>query len=142
MVIRSARPEERAALEALQRRASLAHADTRAALLAHPEAIDLPLAHIADCLVAEADRVVTGFAVALATGADSAELDGLFVEPAQWRGGTGRALVMHIAAGRSLTVVANPNVLGFYVRCGFVETGRTDTRFGPAITMFRQKGAV
>ena len=140
MVIRPAHPDERAELEAVQRRASLAHADTRAALLAHPEAIELPLAHIKDCLVAEADGVIIGFAVALATGTDTADLDGLFVEPVRWHAGAGRALVNSIAAGRHLTVVANPNVLGFYTRCGFTETGRTQTRFGPAITMIRNAG--
>jgi GNAT superfamily N-acetyltransferase len=140
MVIRAARPEERAALEALQRRASLMYADSRDALLANPEAIALPAAHIAHTIVVEGDGVVIGFAVALPISAGHAELDGLFVDPVGWRRGIGRALVAHAGADRTLTVIANPNALGFYTRCGFARTGATTTRFGPAITMTRPPG--
>lgn len=140
MVIRPATKAERGALENLQRRASLIYEDSRAALLAHPDAIDLPAAHIPHTLVAEADGAITGFAVALPLPDGSADLDGLFVDPHVWRGGTGRALVVAVASGRSLSVVANPNALGFYTSCGFVETGRGATRFGPAILMYRPQG--
>lgn len=137
MVIRPARADERTMLIELQRAASLMHADSRAALLAHPEAIDLPVAHLPHTLVAEGDGTVIGFAVTLPNDAGHAELDGLFVAPDVWRSGAGRALVELAGNGRVLTVVANPNALQFYERCGFLESGSTETRFGPAITMTR-----
>jgi GNAT superfamily N-acetyltransferase len=142
MVIRPASPDERGGLIELQRAASLMHADSRDALLAHPEAIDLPMAHLPHTLVAERGGIVVGFAVALPIDAGNAELDGLFVAPAAWRSGTGRALVAAVARDRALRVVANPNALGFYERCGFIETGSAETRFGPAITMTRPKGDI
>jgi GNAT superfamily N-acetyltransferase len=141
MVIRPARLEERAMLIELQRAASLMHADSRAALLAHPEAIDLPEAHLPHTIVAERDGAVIGFAVTLPIDSDQADLDGLFVAPDVWRSGAGRALVAAAARDRALVVVANPNALHFYERCSFIETGSTETRFGPAITMTRPKGA-
>lgn len=147
--IRPARAAERAALEDLQRRASLALPDYRAQLDAHPDAIDLPAAQIAGgrVLVAEDEAGIAGFAAWLdGEGADEAALDGLFVEPARWRGGIGRALVAAIAAAaagagrRRLTVVANPGAVAFYARCGFAEAGEAQTRFGPAPVMVRSAG--
>jgi GNAT superfamily N-acetyltransferase len=127
--IRLARPAERIALEDLQRRASLARiAQGRV-------------------LVAEDEAGVAGFAVWIdGEGADEAELDGLFVEPARWRGGVGRALVAAIGAAAAeagktrLHVVANPTALAFYRSCGFVPSGETQTRFGPAPVMVRTTG--
>jgi N-acetylglutamate synthase-like GNAT family acetyltransferase len=141
--IRPARTAERAALEELQRRASLALPDYRAQLEAHPDAIDLPAVQIAQgrVLVAEDEADVAGFAAWVDGEADEAELDGLFVEPARWRGGIGRALVAAIAAAaagagkRRLIVVANPNAVAFYASCGFADAGETQTRFGPAPVM-------
>jgi len=139
MQIRPAEPDERAALAALQWRASLANADDRPHLEANPDAIDLPLAQIAagDVLVAEAGGRVAGFAAVV-----GGELDGLFVEPDKWRCGIGAALVeaaTHLARRRgvALSVIANPAARGFYERCGFVEEGTVATRFGPAIRMSR-----
>jgi hypothetical protein len=65
--IRPALPEEWAALEALQRRASIANANDRDAMIAHPDAIDLPLAQIHAGHVFAADRagVLAGFAAVL-----------------------------------------------------------------------------
>ena len=142
MVIRPAHADERAMLIDLQRAASLMHADSRAALLAHPEAIDLPAAHLPHTIVAERDGAVIGFAVTLPIDAGHAELDGLFVAPDVWRSGAGRALVALAGHDRVLSVVANPNALPFYQRCGFIETGSTATRFGPAVTMTRPRGAI
>ena len=48
LTIRLARPEEREDLEALQRRASLANENDRPHLEAHPDAIHLPPAQIAN----------------------------------------------------------------------------------------------
>lgn len=139
MRIRLARAEERQALEDLQRRASLANDTDREALLAHPDAIELPAEQIAreQVFVAEADGDVFGF-VALVDG----DLDGLFVEPQLWGRGIGKALVETAAhearrQGLSVTVIANPAALGFYQKCGFAVEGEAQTRFGPAIRMSR-----
>ncbi|MEI7932745.1 MAG: GNAT family N-acetyltransferase [Alphaproteobacteria bacterium] len=141
--IRFARPDERRALEELQRRASLANEHDREAILAHPEAIDLPPEQIAaqQVRVAERDGSVVGFAVTLPREDGQAELDGLFVEPGLWKGGTGRALVEDAGAMArqmgcaSLHVVGNPHALGFYEACGFETVGTFETRFGPGILM-------
>ena len=141
--IRLARPEERLALENLQRRASLALGDYREQLEANPDAIELPLAQIerGEVMIAEVDGLVAGFAAVLIED-DHAELDGLFVEPEQWRQGIGTALVdaaVHGARrqGLALMVVANPTVRDFYENCGFTCEGEAWTRFGPALRMSR-----
>lgn len=140
-MIRPARPDERQALEDLQRRASLAHADTRVALLAHPEAIELPPGHLARTIVAAEGNDLVGFAVLLPRDDGDAELDGLFVEPAAWRRGIGARLVQAAAAawaaGCVVHVVANPNATAFYTACGFVAAGEVSTRFGPGTLMQR-----
>ncbi len=139
--IRLARPEEREALEELQRRASLALGEYNEQLEANPDAIELPLAQVerGEVIVAELDGQVAGFAV-VQTNEDEAELDGLFVEPKLWRQGIGAALVaeaIHKARrrGLSLMVVANPSAREFYERCGFTLEGDAETRFGPALRM-------
>jgi GNAT superfamily N-acetyltransferase len=145
IVIRSAVQAERAGLEALQWRASLANDGDRDNLLAHPDAITLPTEQIAEnCVfVAERDGVVAGFAAVLPRPDGGAELDALFVEPHLWKTGVGRRLVDHIAdiaRGRAATflhVIGNPHAEGFYVSCGFSVTGTVDTRFGIGLAMRR-----
>ena len=139
LTIRPARPEEREALEDLQRRASLALPEYREQLEAHPDAIHLPPAQIANgqVLVAELDDRVAGFAAVV-----GGELDGLFVDPDLWRRRIGAALVnaaTHRARrrGLSLTVIANPAAREFYESCGFSFEGEAQTRFGPALRMSR-----
>jgi GNAT superfamily N-acetyltransferase len=112
-------------------------------LEANPEAIDLPLNHIeqGSVIVAEGVSAVAGFAVVI-IGPESAELEGLFVEPDFWRRGVGSLLVEEAAhrarsAGLSLTVIAAPEAQEFYEKCGFTAEGGTETRFGPAIIMSR-----
>lgn len=145
IVIRFALPSERAALEALQWRASLANEADREALLAHPDAISLPVEQLEfqNVFVAERDGAVAGFAAVVPRGDGDAELDGLFVEPAHWRTGIGRALVARsiehargFGAG-ALYVIGNNAARGFYEACGFEVTGTCETRFGPALTMRR-----
>jgi GNAT superfamily N-acetyltransferase len=138
-IIRLAHPEEREALEALQRRASLELPDYRAQLLANPDAIHLPASQIANgqVHVAELGGRVAGFAAVV-----GGELDGLFVEPDLWRRGIGAALVdaaTHEARrrGLALTVIANPTARGFYESCGFSHEGEAQTRFGPGLRMSR-----
>ena len=106
MRIRPAQIEERELLEDLQRRASLANAEHRAALLAHPDAIALPAGQIerGEVLLAETEGRVAGFVAVL-----GGEIDGLFVEPDLWGLGIGRALV---DAGADLPHLAAAHPLG------------------------------
>ena len=139
MILRDARPEERAGLEDLQRRASLMWDDDRPFLLANPDAIELPLAHIhaGFVRVAEAGGAVLGFTVMLPREHE-ALVEGLFVEPGHWKQGVGRALLADASARAlrqglaALEVVANHNALGFYEKLGFAVTGMAQTQFGPA----------
>jgi GNAT superfamily N-acetyltransferase len=145
IMIRPASPLERANLEALQWRASLANPGDRDALLANPDAIVLPMEQIADghVLVAERDGIIVGFATVLPRPDGNAELDALFVEPGLWKQGVGRLLVDHCAevararASRVLHVVGNPHAEGFYTSCGFRSDGTVETRFGAGLAMQR-----
>ena len=145
VTIRFAEPRERDDLVALQWRASLANERDRDILLAHPDAIDLPIEQISfrRVYVAELDGTVAGFAVVLPRDDGDAELDGLFVEPDRWQAGVGAAMVEHgcqIAAefgAQYLHVIGNPHAKGFYEKCGFNLVGDFETRFGPGILMRR-----
>jgi N-acetylglutamate synthase-like GNAT family acetyltransferase len=142
-VVRLATPDERAALEELQRRASLVWEDYREALLAHPDAIELPIEQIESgrTYVAERQGQVVGFSVVLRRPDGNAELDGLFVEPGFWRQGIGKHLVHAVEllaaseGAESLYVVANPRAEGFYAACDFELIGEQSTRFGAALLM-------
>ena len=146
MLIRPALASERDSLEALQWRASLANPGDRDALLANPDAIAIPIEHIAEghVFVAEDDGAVVGFATVLDRPDGDAELDALFVEPNLWKKGVGRVLVDRCAdvargrAARVLFVVGNPHAEGFYTACGFRTTGTIETRFGTGLAMERQ----
>ena len=143
IIIRLARLDEREELEALQWRSSLALGEYNEQLLAEPDAIELPSAQIEGgaVIVAQQRDKIAGFAVVL-IGDDEAELDGLFVEPDQWRQGIGEKLVavsVHEARRRGLTimVIASPSARGFYEKCGFALEREEQTRFGPALRMSR-----
>lgn len=141
--IRTAIVSEKAALEALQLRASLANEGDRAALLANPEAIDQPIEQIAagDVFVLELSGRLAGFAALQPRPDADTELDGLFVEPDIRRRGVGRLLVEHCAhiaisrGARNLYVIGNPHAEAFYLSCGFEMGGWTETRFGPGLLM-------
>jgi len=141
--IRPARTDEQAALESLQRRASLSNPGDRDALLANPDAIALPIEQIVEgsVFIAEHDGTVAGFAAVIQRPDGGAELDALFVEPHPWKHGIGRLLVDHIAdiarmrAASFLHVIGNPQAEGFYISCGFRITGSVETRFGIALAM-------
>jgi len=143
IVIRCARPDERGALEELQRRASLMWEEYREALLAHPGAIDLPIEQIeaGRTHVAERSGEKLGFSVVLRRSDGNAELDGLFVEPARWKLGIGRLLIAEAErfaaaeGAHSLCVIANPRALGFYKNCGFQVEGELLTQFGKGVLM-------
>ena len=148
MKMRFARVRERAALQELMRRSSLVWEEHRAALLAHPDAIEVPERLLRDkrVRVAELDQQVVGFSQVLEARRGVVELDGLFVEPAYMRRGIGRALVIDAAqraardGAHAMEVTANPRAEGFYRKAGFETTGRADTRFGPALRMRMRVG--
>src|SRR3954447_13037524 len=118
-VIRDARPDEVAALEALQRRGAGGWGEYREALAAHPDAIALDPALVREgrVRVFEKDGLRVGFSVLLPVREGACELDGLFVEPAAMRGGVGRALMADVAdRGRAegaarISVIANPRAV-------------------------------
>jgi GNAT superfamily N-acetyltransferase len=141
--IRYGEPAERKALEDLQRRASLEWEDYRADLLAHPDAVDLPLGQLLQrrVRVAESDGQVVGFAVMLPVDSFLWEVDGLFVEPEHWKKGIGRLLIVdgvalaQRAGASVIEVIANPRAEGFYLKCGFAFSGHDQAQFGPATRM-------
>jgi GNAT superfamily N-acetyltransferase len=130
-------------LEALQLRASIVWDEYRDLILAHPDAIELPLQQILGgrVCIAERDGKIVGFSVVLSRDDGEVELDGLFVDPAAWRNGIGMFLVReaeHWAAldgANALHVTANARAEPFYVACGFAFAGEAQTRFGAARTM-------
>ena len=143
--IRIAAPSERHALEALQRRASLNNPGDRDALIANPDAIDLPIEQITagHVFVLEAAGAIKGFAAILPREDGNAELDALFVEPDTWRQGFGRALIDYCATtarargAAAIYVVGNPHAEAFYLACGFDRVGTVTTRFGVGLSMRR-----
>jgi len=143
LIIRIAVRDEKKTLEDLQRRASLVWEEYREALLNHPDAIELPLEHLdaGHTFVAERSGQILGFCVVLSRPDGDADLDGLFVEPAIWKHGTGRRLVEeaeNVAASYGaqwLYVIGNPKAEGFYQSCHFEYVGVEQTRFGPGLTM-------
>jgi len=142
--LRFGRPGEREQLEELQRRASLMHDAYRDALLANPDLIALPRWQLEDRCVRVADKngMTLGFSVVLPRG-QTAILDGLFVEPGQWKRGIGRALIEDAlglardGGAEVMEVLANPYADGFYVRLGFVRTGTVNTPLGIGSKMRR-----
>ena len=143
VTVRPAVVSEQKQLEALQWRASLNNPGDRDALLAHPDAIELPLEPIKDggVFVAEVAGATMGFAAILPREDGDFELDALFVEPSAWRQGIGRALIEHCAAAagvagaESLHVVGNPHAEDFYRACGFDMMGTKQMRFGIGLLM-------
>lgn len=143
VAVRDAHRVERELLEDLQRRASMHSSTYRDQLLAHPDAIELPVARIDEGLVRVADHsgVPVGFHVLLRIVDGAYELDGLFVEPELWRSGIGRLLIRDAVAiarrqhATFVDVTANSEAIAFYRRVGFNEGNRTATRFGPARRM-------
>lgn len=144
--IRLARPDDRQNLIDLLWRASLAWEVVRQDLLDNPEVIDIDPEMIArsQIFVAERGGRIVGFATIIPYEGDDtrsegndAELEGIFVEPAEWRKGIGMALLHQIEreaqawGANRLHVIASPNVEGFYMRAGFTQTGEQHMPFGP-----------
>jgi GNAT superfamily N-acetyltransferase len=143
ILIRQANASEQKELEQLQMRASLTNAGDRDALLAHPDAVEVPFEQITGgrVFVAESQGTILGFAAVEPRPDGDSELDALFVDPEIRRRGVGRLLVEHcieIARTRgsaALCVIGNPHAQDFYNSCGFKLTGTTETRFGPGLLM-------
>ena len=143
LLIRRAILSEQKELDDLQLRASLTNAGDRKALLAHPDAIELPLAQIAagGVFVAEWRGTIVGFAAVEPRGDEERELDALFVDPNMRRRGIARSLVAHCAevartrGSAFLYVVGNPHAREFYAACGFNLIGTSETRFGTGLLM-------
>jgi GNAT superfamily N-acetyltransferase len=143
--LRKAVRADQPALEDLQRRASLVYEANREALLAHPDAIAVPLEQVdaGDVFLAERGGRIVGFAAVVARDDGDAELDAIFVEPECWKQGIGRVLLdeaERIASrrgARAMHVTANPDALAFYGARGYVVDGETQTRFAPAPTMIK-----
>jgi N-acetylglutamate synthase-like GNAT family acetyltransferase len=141
--LRPARADDHDALQALQIRASLSNAGDREILLANPDAMELPVEQIAagHVFLAESGGAFLGLAALLLRDDGDFELDGLFVEPAHWRSGIGRALIAYCRVfalrqgSNSLYVLANPQAEGFYEKCGFETLGLRKTRFGCGLWM-------
>ena len=144
--IRLARADDRQDLIDLLWRASLAWEVVRQDLLDHPEVIDVDAEMIArnQVFVAEQGERIVGFATIIPresadgeTEGNDAELEGIFVEPSDWRKGIGMALMHQIEreaqawGATRLHVVASPNVEGFYLAAGFTKTGEQKMTFGP-----------
>lgn len=143
--MRTAVTADQNALEALQWRASLNNPGDREALLANPDAIELPLQQIegGNVFVAEVAGSIKGYAAILPRQDGNSELDALFVEPELWRQGIGRQLVEYCcsaakASGAAeLHVVGNPHAEGFYKASGFKTLGTKQMRFGVGLLMKR-----
>lgn len=141
--IRPARAEDQPVLLAIVWKTVMASERDRDTLLAHPEAVQVPIEQLtpATACVADADGILAGFAIVLPRPDGDAELDGLFVDPAMQRLGIGRRLVERTKAlaramgAPTLHVVANDDALAFYRSVGFVETGVAETQFGSAPLM-------
>ena len=145
ITIRLAVASERESLEALQWRASLNNPGDRAALLANPDAIELPRGQIerGGVFVAEVAGSLKGWAAILPRNDGDVELDALFVEPEVWGSRIGSALVercvveARASGATSIRVVGNPHAAGFYRKCGFEILGEMQTRFGTGLVMKR-----
>lgn len=139
--IRLAHPDDRLNLIELQRRASLASetGEVRQMLIDDPGIIDLNEEMLAnnEVFVAERGDRIVGFATIMAHEGNDAELEGLFVEPSEWRQGIATELVHAVLreakawGATRLHVMANPNVLGFYEATGFTKIGERKTQLGP-----------
>jgi len=143
--IRPAVVSEQKALEALQMRAALKNPGDREAMLANPDAIELPVDQIkaGRVFVLEKNGAIVGFSAVLPRDDGAADLDGLFVDPTFWRHGFGRLLVDHCAevsraqGSSALHVIGNPHAERFYLACGFKFIGVAKTRFGDGLLLKR-----
>ncbi len=145
-LIRAAEPSERDALTELHRRSSSIWEEDRPFFEQHPEVFGVSAEAILEQRVRvawDAQRRRLGFATIASRPDGVCELEDLFVEPAAMRNGIGRALVKDaIACARQkgegrMTVVAGERTLPFYESLGFYVGGHVQTRFAPALRLWR-----
>jgi GNAT superfamily N-acetyltransferase len=142
LTFRPARVADLSELEALQSRASFATGENVDDLFAHPDAMTIPVEHLAYALVAEINGEIVGFCILLPTSSDAAEVDALFIDPKAWRTGLGRALLLRAEQDltnqtRTLRVVSGKRAVPFYQALGFQRAGTEMTRFGPAARLVK-----
>lgn len=141
-LIRVAVAADVGALREVYRRSSLSNEGDRAALLAHPEALEFARGAVDAhrVRVAVVGSRIVGFATVVPDG-EVGELEDLFVDPDWMRRGIARMLALDAvdnarAQGLSrIEVTANPHALGFYESVGFVYDGIEQTPFGPGHRM-------
>ena len=146
MIIRPATPAEQRALEALQLRASLTNQGDREALLANPDAIEIPMEQITAgrVFVSELSGATVGFSAIEPRLDGETELDALFVDPNVRRHGVGRLMVEYCAevarrrGSKGLHVIGNTHAEEFYIACGFKQIGTIGTRFGVGLLMRKE----
>jgi N-acetylglutamate synthase-like GNAT family acetyltransferase len=125
-------------LEALLRQASLATGEHTRELLDNPDCMAVSAETLSGALVAEADGRIVGFCTVLPLSEEMAEIDALFVHPAAWRRGIGKALMLEaerlaaLSGLARLGVVSSQHARPFYEAFGFEPSGIAQTRFGPA----------
>ncbi len=116
------------------------------ALLAGDWAEDLALGAEAECrvlLAVEGDRVLGQAEVRLSAWDGKVTLQGVAADPARWRQGIGRALVEGASAAASaagygeLGLMADPQDVAFFQRCGFRPTGPCGSTDRPMVGMLR-----
>jgi len=145
MIIGPAVGAELKTLEAIQWRASLNNPGDREALLAHPDAIELPIMQIeaGGVFVVDHSGVVTGFVAIVARADGDSSLDALFVEPDAWRQHQPHLIdyccYEGIASGAAaIHVIGNPHAEGFYDACGFNLLGTQAMRFRIGLRFMRK----
>jgi len=143
--IRDATLTDMEALAGIFRRASLSNEGDTQPLLENPQWLALPDSGVREGrtrAAADEGGTVLGFATFVIVDG-VAELEDLFVDPAQMRRRVGEALVRDISERvrslgfDALEVTANPHALPFYEHMGFVAGGVVDTEFSPAPRMRR-----
>jgi GNAT superfamily N-acetyltransferase len=130
LALRSARPEEGAALTELCLRSKAVWGYDDAFMAACRKELTLTPASIrsSQMQVAEFDGRLAGIAEVKSAG-DTAQLEKLFVEPAMLRTGTGRKLLdwakatARAAGATALVIEADPDAAEFYRRMGAVDDG-------------------
>jgi GNAT superfamily N-acetyltransferase len=142
--IRPAGPEDLPALRRVFRRSSLSNEGDRAALLAHPEALELAGSGVAEGrtrVAVSPDGTILGFSTYLPLDGRVWELEDLFVDPDWMRRGVARALIDALEAAAaaagiaSIEVTGNPHAEAFYRSVGFAHLHEIETRFGTGSRM-------
>jgi GNAT superfamily N-acetyltransferase len=141
VALRTAVAGDLPALRRVYRRASLSNEGDREALLANPDALELPDTGVAEGrtrVAVASEGTIVGFATGLRLDDAVLDLEDLFVDPDWRRRGIARRLVADLVASARregisrIEVTANPHADAFYRSVGFVYFRDDETRFGPA----------